>query len=115
MRLLFSRKKRLKSFIVGVVAGDGAQQLNLCLPFILYPPTTPQSVLSDVAQRLPVTGVFVLRGLCGLKRRTPLTGESERVLPQSGHSTRATSLISHRLRSMATSIPENVHLGEMLV
>ena len=45
----------------------------------------------------------------------PLTGESERVLPQSGHSTDVTELAVNRLRSMATTVLENVHLGDALV
>jgi hypothetical protein len=45
----------------------------------------------------------------------PLTGESERVLPQSGHSTDMTELSVNRLRSMGTTILENVHLGDVLV
>ncbi len=44
----------------------------------------------------------------------PLFGESERVLPQSGHSTNATPLSANRLRSMETS-PKNVHLDDVLV
>jgi hypothetical protein len=35
-------------------------------------------------------------------RSTPLTGESERVLEQRGHSTKAMSLSANRLGSMAT-------------
>src|SRR6266487_1921060 len=56
----------------------------------LYPPTTFQSVFPLADQRLPETFVCVLRGSCGGNRRTPLTGESERVLPQPGHSTDVT-------------------------
>src|SRR2546430_14115225 len=49
-----------------------------------YPPTTSQSVFPLADQRLPVTEVCILRRSCGGNRRTPLTGESERVLPQRG-------------------------------
>src|SRR6185437_15357978 len=48
-------------------------------------------------------------------RSTPLTGESERVLEQRGHCTKAMPLSSHRLRSMATLSEENGHLGDVLV
>lgn len=88
---------------------------RLFLPFIIYPPTTSQFVLSDVDQRFEETFVCFLRQSCGEKRRTPLTGESERVLPQSGHSTNVTPLSVNRLRSMGTTILENVHLGDVLV
>jgi hypothetical protein len=65
-------------------------------------------------QRLPKTGVWILRGSCGGNRRTPLTGVSERVLPQRGHSTTVTELAVNRLRSMGITVRENVHLGEVL-
>src|SRR5260370_25661507 len=78
-------------------------------------PTTPQSVFPVVDQRLPFTSVWILRGSCGLNRRTPLLGERERVLPQSGHSTRLMPLSVNRLRSMGTSSPENVQLAVLLV
>ena len=45
----------------------------------------------------------------------PLLWESERVLPQRGHSTTATELAVNRLRSMGITVRENVHLGEVLV
>jgi len=51
-------------------------------------------------------------------RREPedaLDWESECVLPQSGHSTDVTELAVNRLRSMATTVLENVHLGDALV
>src|SRR5437867_4136947 len=80
------------------------------------PPTTSQSVFPDeAAHRKPVTGVCILRRSCGGNRRTPLLGESERVLPQSGHSTEVTELSAHRLGSMGTTVRENMHLGEVLV
>src|SRR6266571_6205479 len=79
------------------------------------PPTTSQSVCPLADQRLPFTSVWILRGSCGGNRRTPLTGESERVLPQSGHSTEVTELSAHRLGSMGTTVRENVHLGDVLV
>ena len=50
-------------------------------------------------------------------RREPedaLDWESECVLPQSGHSTDVTELAVNRLRSMATTVLENVHLGDAL-
>src|SRR6266567_1318265 len=80
-----------------------------------YPPTTSQSVFPLADQRLPVTEVCILRRSCGGNRRTPLTGESERVLPQSGHSTTVTPLSINRLRSMGIAVRENVHLGDVLV
>ena len=76
-------------------------------------PTTSQSVFPVVDQRLPFTSVWILRGSCGGNRRMPLTGESERVLEQSGHSTTVTPLSVNRLRSMETTIRENVHLGDV--
>jgi hypothetical protein len=78
-------------------------------------PTTSQSVFPVVDQRLPFTSVCILRGSCGGNRRTPLTGESERVLPQRGHSTDETELAVNRLRSMGSTVRENGHLGEVLV
>src|SRR5579864_3577891 len=80
-----------------------------------YPPTTSQSVFPLADQRLPVTEVCILRRSCGGNWRTPLTGESERVLPQSGHSTDVTELAVNRLRSMGITVRENVHLGDVLV
>lgn len=68
--------------MVGIVAGDDAQRLNLCLSFLLYPPPTLQSVVPLTDQRFSVTGVCCLRGGCALNRRTSLLGESERILPQ---------------------------------
>src|SRR6266567_3775192 len=92
-----------------------ANVLGLFLPFIIYPPTTPQSVLPVADQRFEVTGVCSLRRSCDGNRRTPLTGESERVLEQSGHSTKVMELSVNRLRSMETSFPANGHLGDVLV
>src|SRR6266571_5356713 len=89
--------------------------LGLFVPFIIYPPTTPQSVFPVADQRVDVRGACSLRRSCGGNRRTPLTGESERVLPQSGHSTEVTELSAHRLGSMGTTVRENVHLGDVLV
>src|SRR6266487_6799618 len=89
--------------------------LGLFVPFIIYPPTTPQSVFPVADQRVDVRGACSLRRSCGGNRRTPLTGESERVLPQSGHSTNVTELAVNRLRSMGTTVRENVHLGDALV
>ena len=43
-----------------------------------------------------------------------MRGESERMREQSGHATKATPRSANRLRSMAT-IPENVHLSDLLV
>ena len=79
------------------------------------PPTTSQSVFPAADQRLPFTSVWILRGSCGGNRRTPLTGESERVLPQRGHSTTVTALAVNRLRSMGIIVRENGHLGDVLV
>ena len=45
----------------------------------------------------------------------PLTGESERVLPQRGHSTDVMPLSVNRLRAMGITVRENVHLGDVLV
>src|SRR5438552_9310090 len=72
---------------------------------------TSQEV-SPRAHRRPVLGVPVLRLSCCLKRRTPPLGERVHVLPQPGHSTRATPLSSKRLREICTS-PENVHLSDV--
>src|SRR6266536_499682 len=83
--------------------------------FVLYPPTTPQSVFPVVDQRLPRSSVWILRGSCDGNRRMPLTGVSERVLPQRGHSTTETELVVNRLRSMGITVLENGHLGEVLV
>src|SRR5712692_7212569 len=80
-----------------------------------YPPTTSQSVFPLADQRLPVTEVCILRRSCGGNRRTPLTGESERVLPQSGHSTDEMPLSVNRLGSMRITVRENVHLADVLV
>src|SRR6266536_481183 len=79
------------------------------------PPTTSQSVFPVADQRLPFTSVWILRGSCGGNRRTPLTGESERVLPQSGHSTDVTPLFVKGLRSIGITVLENAHLGDVLV
>src|SRR5438874_12746214 len=76
-------------------------------------PTTSQSVFPVADQCLPFTSVWILRGSCGGNRRTPLTGESERVLPQRGHSTDVTELAVNRLRSMGITVRENVHLGDV--
>src|SRR5579885_1830081 len=100
---LVPRKKRLKSFT--------GQRFS---SFILYPPTTPQSAFPVVDQRLPRSSVWIFRGSCGGNRRTPLTGVSERVLPQRGHSTTVTELAVNQLRSMGMSVRENMHLGEVL-
>src|SRR5258708_23874846 len=81
----------------------------------ISPPTTSQSVFPDEDQRFSVRGVCCLRRVCDLNRRTPLTGERERILPQSGHSTRLIPLSVNRLRSMGTSSPENVQLAVLLV
>src|SRR5947209_5447037 len=62
-------------------------------------PTTSQSVFPVADQRLPFTSVWILRGSCGGNRRMPLTGESERVLPQRGHSTNVMPLSENRLRA----------------
>src|SRR6266700_5334085 len=78
-------------------------------PFIRYFPTTSQ-IVSLMAHRRPVFGVDVLRLECAGNRRTPLGGESERILAQSGHSIRSTPLSRKRLSSMETT-PENVHLA----
>ena len=78
-------------------------------------PTTSQSVFPVVDQRLPFTSVWILRGSCGGNRRMLLTGESERVLPQRGHSTTVTELSVHRLGSMGITIRENVQLDDVLV
>ena len=43
-----------------------------------------------------------------------MTGESERVLEQSGHSTKAMPRSVNCLRLMETT-PENVHLGDLTV
>jgi len=75
-------------------------------------PTTSQSVFPVVDQRLPFTSVWILRGAFGGNRRMPLTGESERVLPQRGHSTTVTELSVHRLGSMGITIRENVQLDD---
>ena len=88
--------------------------LGLFLPFIIYPPTTPQSVLPVADQRVDVRGVCSLRWSCDGNRRTPLTEESERVLEQLGHSTKVMPLSVNRWRSMGTS-PKKVHLGNVLV
>ena len=95
--------------------GKKVSWVQLFSPFILYPPTTPQSVFPVVDQRLPETRVWILRGSCGGNRSTPLTGESERVLPQRGHSTDGTELSVNRLRSMGSTVRENGHLGEVFV
>lgn len=79
-----------------------------------YPPTTPQSVFPVADQRFSVCGVCCLRRVCALNRRTPLTGESERILPQPGHSTRLIPLSVNRWRSMRTT-PENVQLAVLFV
>src|SRR5260370_10896038 len=75
-------------------------------------PTTSQSVFPVVDQRLPFTSVWILRGAFGGNRRMPLTGESERVLPQLGHSTTVTELSVHRLGSMGITIRQNVQLDD---
>src|SRR3989454_10897715 len=92
-----------------------SQRQKLFLPSVIYPPTTSQFVLSDVDQRSPVTGAFVFLLVWYGYRRTPLTGESERVLEQRGHCTKAMPLSAKRLRSMATTSEENGHLGDVLV
>jgi len=61
-----------------------AQTPLFSLPLIIYPSTTSQSVFPLAAQRFEVTEICILRRSCGGNRRTPLTGESERVLPQRG-------------------------------
>src|SRR2546421_6232909 len=94
-------------------------EVDMCsLPFMRFPclraflacscrssfirPATPQSVLPAADQRVDVRGVCSLRRSCDGNRRTPLTGESERVLEQLGHSTkvmpRATSGVLARDR-----------------
>src|SRR2546425_2391740 len=80
----------------------------------LYPPTTSQSVFPVADQRFDERRVCCLRRLCDGNRRTPLTGESERVLEQPGHSTKLMPLSVNRLRSMGTT-PENVQLAVLLV
>lgn len=67
-----------------------------------------------LAHRFAATWVSILRGSCDGKRRTPLCGESERVLEQSGHCTKATLLLAKRWRSMATTAA-NGHLGVLTV
>ncbi len=84
-------------------------------PHFLSAPTTPQSVFPVADQRVDERRVCCLRRSCGGNRRTPLLGESERVLPQSGHSAKVTELSVHRLRSMGITVLENVHLGDVLV
>src|SRR2546423_332203 len=96
------------------ITDDDAQWEKLFLPFIIYPPTTLQSVVPVVDQRFEVCGACCLRGRCALNRMKPLTGESERILPQPGHSTRLMPLSVNRLRSMRTT-PENVQLAVLLV
>ena len=55
-----------------------------------------------------------MRSVCAGNRRTPLTGESERVLEQRGYSTKAMPLSVNRLGSMGTS-PTNEQLRDGLV
>jgi hypothetical protein len=50
---------------------------------IFSPPTTLQSVFPVADQRFSVRGACCLRRVCGLNRRTPLLGESERILQKS--------------------------------
>lgn len=70
---------------------DHASPSSLRKPFLHFPnmavnhhcpPTTPQSVFPVADQRVDVRGVCCLRRVCDGNRRTPLTGESERVLEQ---------------------------------
>ena len=110
-----ARARRQKSPLsIAFLDVDGLKQANMVVNHHA-PPTTSQSVFPVADQRLPFTSVWILRGSCGGNRRMPLTGESERVLEQSGHSTTVTPLSVNRLRSMETTIRENVHLGDVLV
>ena len=78
-------------------------------------PTTSPSVFPVVDQRLPRASVWIVRGACGGNRRMPSPLESERFLPQRGHSTTVTGLSVHRLGSMGITIQENVQLDDVLV
>src|SRR6266700_6821503 len=62
----------------------------------LYPFVTSQAI-SRFIHRLAVWGVGVLRLECAGKRKTPLRGESERVLAHLGHSTSAMPLSRKRI------------------
>src|SRR5712691_6885077 len=108
-----------KGFTVwrGYVSNDNefSQPTHRATTSCIYPPTTLQSVFPVADQRFSVRGVCCLRRVCGLNRRTPLLGESERILPQRGHSTKLTELLVNRLRSMGISSPENVQLAVLLV
>jgi hypothetical protein len=81
--------------------------------FFLSPPTIFQ-IVSRMAHRFEETFAFVLRLSREGNRRTPLLGESERVLAQLGHSTSVTPLSRKRWSSMETT-PKNVHLGILTV
>src|SRR5689334_2148779 len=80
---------------------------NVCYAF-----TTAQ-VISRFAHRGCVEVERVLRRLWEVNRRTPLCGERELVLVQSGHSTNGTPLSRNCWRSIGT-IPEKVHLTALV-
>src|SRR5579859_1459586 len=75
---------------------------------VRYSLTTAQ-IISRFAHRDSVEVDRVLRRLWDGNRRTPLCGERELVLVQSGHSTDGTLLSRNCWRSIGT-IPEKVHL-----
>src|SRR6266849_7520200 len=92
----FPRFATGSGMIVTEKACDLPARANM-VPHLLFhvfcpPPTTSQSVFPVADQRFSVRGVCCLRRVCGLNRRTPLLGERERILPQSGHSTRLMEL-----------------------